>query len=145
MSKFIITFSCSWTVILFKIRTFIHFFKIFSYDIVYCCFFLLFSLNKTSYILSLSLIPYILCTYIQMQSILFSAYFNLLIKFIFFLWHLESSCFCFVTIYPHGTQVISYSYGSKVFRQQCLQFVPYFQLFGLKLIPFNKCLLLKQI
>ena len=61
-----------------------------------------------------------------MQNDLCSAYFNLLIKLIFFHQFLLSSFFRLITLYPQPKQVHSYSYASHIFPTQCLQRVPYF-------------------
>ena len=63
-----------------------------------------------------------------MENIFTSAYFNRLIKLIFFLCIFESSCFLLLTLNPHEKQVNSYSYGSKVFRLQCPQRLAYFSI-----------------
>ena len=59
---------------------------------------------------------------IPKQNNLFSAFFNLSIKFTFSPEILPSSCYRFITIKFHDIQVYSFSYGSKVFREQCLHF-----------------------
>ena len=60
-----------------------------------------------------------------MQNLLNSAYFNLLIKFIFFPENLESSGFRFITLNPHETQVDSYSYRRIFFPPQYPHFFPF--------------------
>ena len=60
-----------------------------------------------------------------MENILTPAYFNRFIKLIFLRCIFESSYLRLFTLYPHGKQVNSYSYGSKVFRSQCPQRFPY--------------------
>ena len=63
-----------------------------------------------------------------MENILIAAYFNRFMKFIFLRCIYDNSCLRLFTLYPQTIQVNSYSYGSKVFRLQCPQFLAYFSI-----------------